>query len=318
LALVVAAAVSCGSARASVGVLLEQPYGKLGFFDTAGHSAVYLDHICAASPTELRACREGELGSVVSRYDGIGTYDWLAMPLTAYLYAVDSAADIPESMDKAGEVALRDAYRRAHLQGVAADLPDGTAPQGNWYELVGAAYDRTMYGFTVKTTAEQDARLIALFNDRKNVSRYNGMFTNCADFARVTINRYYPHAVKRNFIADLGMTSPKQVARALTHYATKHPETDLQVFVVPQVQGTLPRSHPAQDLAEGILKRYSVPLVVVSPTATAVVFVAYLRELAVDPATVPGVPALPVLAVTPAVPAEMKATSLVVTPADPY
>ena len=267
---------ACASAHASVAVLLEQPYGKLGMFDTGGHSAIYLDHVCAASPTELRPCREGELGVVISRYDGIEHYDWLAIPLLAYLYAVDSAAEIPAVMDKAAEVQLRDQYRRAHLESVAPDGPDGKAPDGNWYELAGSAYDRTIYGFSVKSTPEQDAQLIAEFNDRRNVTHYNGVYSNCADFSRTTINRFYPHAVRRNYIADLGITSPKSVARGLAHYSAKHPEDGLQVFMIPQVKGSLPRSHSAQDLAEGILKRYSVPLVVLSPTTTAVVLVAYV------------------------------------------
>ena len=268
----------CVSARASVAVLLEQPYGKLGIFDAAGHSAIYLDHVCAASPTELRPCREGELGVVISRYDGIGHHDWLAMPLMPYLYAVDSADEIPATMDKATEVTIRDAYRRAHLEAVAPDTADGKAPDGNWSELVGAAYDRAIYGFSVRSTAEQDAKLIALFNDRKNVERYNGFFVNCADFSRTTINSFYPHAVRRNFIGDLGITSPKSVARGLAHYSTKHPDVGLQVFLIPQVKGDLPRSHAAQGVTEGILKRYGVPLVVLSPETTAAVFVAYVGQ----------------------------------------
>jgi len=267
---------ACGAARASVAVLLEQPYGDLGRVYPAGHSAIYLDHVCAASPTELRPCGAGELGVVLSRYDGVGGYDWLAVPLIPYLYSVETADEIPLSMDKIGETRVRDAYRRAHLESVAPDLANGNAPAGNWYELVGSAYDRTIYGFSVKTTAEQDAGLIAMFNDRRNVQRYNGEFTNCADFTRVTINRFYPHAVRRNFIADFGMTSPKSVARGLAHYAKKHPETEFHTFVVPQVAGSLPRSRGAVDLAEGILKQYSIPLVILSPTTVGVVAVAYL------------------------------------------
>jgi len=68
-------------ARAAVAVLVEQPYGKLNLFNPGGHSAVYLDHVCAESPLKLRPCRPGELGMVISRYDGIGGYDWVAMPL---------------------------------------------------------------------------------------------------------------------------------------------------------------------------------------------------------------------------------------------
>lgn len=263
-------------ARASVALLLEQPYGGFGHVNPAGHVALYFDHICAASPVQLRPCGPGEQGVVISRYDGIDHRDWVAIPLLPYLYAVNSVAEIPETMDRSEEAALRDAYRRQELQSIAPDREDGRAPEGNWYELIGSAYDRTLYGFRVKTTPEQDAQMIAILNDGRNVERYNGAFRNCADFARVTINRLYPHAIRRNFVADLGLTSPKQVARGLTHYASRHPEVQLQVFVVPQVKGSLPRSHAAQGLTESLIKRYGVPLVVLSPVVTAVVFVAYM------------------------------------------
>jgi hypothetical protein len=262
-------------AHAAVAVLLEQPYGKLNIFEPAGHSAIYLDHVCAETPLKLRPCRVGEMGVVLSRYDGIGNHDWVAMPLVPYLYGVASAEEIPDAVDKTSEFELRDAYRRRYLESLAPDLPNGTAPPDNWYELVGSAFDRTIYGFQVGTTPEQDAQLIAEFNDAKNTERYNGMFRNCADFVRVTINRYYPHAVRRNYIADLGLTSPKSVARGLAHYAHKHPDVDFQVFVIPQVPGSLPRSHSNMGLLEGVLKRYSV-LGVFSPAAAGVAVVAYL------------------------------------------
>jgi hypothetical protein len=141
---------------------------------------------------------------------------------------------------------------------------------------VGSAYDRTIYGFSLATTPEQDARLIAMFNDRRNVQRYNGAFRNCADFARTTINFLYPHAIRRNFVADFGLTTPKSVARGLSHYASKHPGIAFHVFRVPQVPGSLPRSREVQGVTESLLKRYGVPLVVLSPIATGAVFVAYM------------------------------------------
>jgi len=265
-------------AHGSAAVLLEQPYGKLNVIYPAGHSAVYLDHVCAETPLILRPCRTDELGVVISRYNDVGGFDWVAMPLIPYLYGVRTVAEIPRSADRATEERLRDAYRRRYLQAVAPDLPDGSAPGGNWYELVGSAYDRTIYGFQVVTTPEQDARLIAAFNDRKNIERYNPAFRNCADFTRDTINSLYPHAIHRNYVADLGMTSPKSVARSLSHHASKHPEMGLEMFTIPQVKGSLPRSHSNQDLAEGVLKRYSVPLVVFSPVSIGVAFVAYVGQ----------------------------------------
>jgi len=263
-------------AHAAVSLLVEQPYGKLNIIDPGGHSAIYLDHVCAESPLVLRACHPGELGVVLSRYDDISGHDWVAMPLLPYLYSVSSVAEIPQSVDRITEESLRDAYRRQHLQMVAPDRTDGSAPAGNWYELLGSAFDRTIYGFRVDTTPEQDAELIAAFNDRRNVQRYNGAFRNCADFARVTINRFYPHAVRRNYIADFGITSPKSVARSLSHYAAKHPEAGFEVFMIPQVKGSLPRSHSNTGVSEGILKRYGAPLIVVSPVSTAVVLAAYV------------------------------------------
>src|ERR1700748_2037971 len=225
----VLAAVGGMSARAAVSILLEQPYGDFGAFNPTGHSAVYLDHICAASPVELRACAPGELGGLISRYDATSGHDWIAVPLLPYLYAVESPADIPQTANREQVNLLRDLYRRHALESVAADLPDGSAPAGNWYELAGSAYDRTIYGFSIATTPEQDAGLIARFNDQRNVERYNGAFRNCADFAWTTINFVYPHAIRRNLIADFGLTTPKSVARALTHYAAQHPEPEFRV-----------------------------------------------------------------------------------------
>lgn len=263
-------------ANAEISLLLEEPYGGLGMVNPTGHAALYLDHVCAATPLQLRPCRPGELGVVIARYDGINGFDWIAIPLVPYLYAVDNPADIPQTMNREREDQLRDLYRRHALESVAPDLPDGSAPEGNWYELVGSSYDRKIYGFSLNTTADQDASLIAMFNDRRNVEHYNGAFRNCADFARTTINHIYPHAIRRNFVADFGLTTPKQVARGLSRYAKKHPGVDLHYFVIPQVPGTLPRSHGVEGVTESLLKRYGLPLVVLSPLATGVVFVAYM------------------------------------------
>src|ERR1700729_3761025 len=56
------------AAHASVALLMEEPYGEFGAFNPTGHAAVYLNHVCADTPTQLRMCRPGELGVVISRY----------------------------------------------------------------------------------------------------------------------------------------------------------------------------------------------------------------------------------------------------------
>jgi hypothetical protein len=268
------------SARASVALLMEEPYGDFGAFNPTGHSAVYLNHICAASPTELRPCRPGEFGVVISRYHKIHGYDWIAVPLIPYLYAVDTTSQIPTSVDKDQVAALRDAYRREHMIDLAPDDKHGRAPKGEWTQLVGSSYDRTIHGFQVNSTVEQDERFIALFNDRRNVGHFNLFFHNCADFSRVVLDLYLPHAIHRNFIADIGLTTPKQVARSLVKYGKNHPEAEMSAFIIPQVPGSVPRSHPVDGVAESLVKskKYLLPLAVLNPELTGGVVVAYLAE----------------------------------------
>ena len=211
-------------AHASIALFMEEPYGKFGAMNPTGHAAVYFNHICADSPTVLRPCHDGEFGVVISRYHKIDGYDWIAIPLIGYLYAVDSPGDIPPSVDKDKIAALRDAYRKQHLLDLAPDNREGGPPKGEWTELVGSSYDRTIHGFEIDSTPEQDQRFMAIFNDRRNVGHFNLLFHNCADFSRVVLDIYLPHAIHRNFIADVGLMTPKQVARSLVSYGKKYPQ----------------------------------------------------------------------------------------------
>lgn len=203
------AVVGVAPAHGEVALLLEEPYGELGSLNPTGHAAIYLTRVCADSPTLLRRCQKGEAGVVISRYHGIAGYDWLAIPLLPYLYAVESREEIPQSVSaKAEVVALRDSYRHRHLLEVAPDNPRGKPPSGDWVQLVGAAYDRTIFAFTIETTEQQDDDLIRELNARANKARYNAIFRNCADFSRTVLNFYHPGAVHRSLIADAGITTP--------------------------------------------------------------------------------------------------------------
>jgi hypothetical protein len=267
-------------AHASVALLMEEPYGDFGAVNPTGHSAVYFNHICADSPTVLRPCHDGEYGVVISRYHKIDGYDWLAIPLVPYLYAVDSLADVPQTVDKEQVAALRDAYRKQHLLDLAPNNRQGGSPKGEWTELVGSSYDRTIHGFQVDSTPAQDQRFIITYNDRRNVGHFNLLFHNCADFSRVVLDIYLPHAIHRNFIADVGLMTPKQVARSLVSYGKKHPELEMTAFVIPQVPGSIHRSHPVDGVAESLVKskKYLLPMVFLAPEVTGGVAVAYLVD----------------------------------------
>lgn len=269
-------------ARADAALLMQEPYAKFGDFNPTGHAAIYLNHICAESPTQLRPCRAGEPGAVISRYNNIQGYDWLAIPLVPYLYAVERVEDAPSIADAALEASLRDRYRREHLLAFAPDVVAGEgageAPDGEWTQLIGASYDRKIYGFQIQTTAEEDERFMDKFNDSPNVSHFNLLFHNCADFSRTLLNVYYPHSIHRNFFVDLGITTPKQVARSLTKYADRHPELAFSTFMIPQVPGSIKRSHSSNGIVESVVKskKYVLPLAVLNPEVAAGLVVAYL------------------------------------------
>jgi hypothetical protein len=265
-------------ARADVAVLLEEPYSYDGAFAGTGHAAVYLTRVCASSPTRLRRCQPGELGVVLSRYHRVAGYDWIAVPLYPYLYAVDKPEHIPLFADNKLEAALRDRYRRKFLEGVVPDGPSEETPGGDWYELVGSAYDRTLYGFQIETSVAQDDRFIARYNARLNRESYKLVTRNCADFVREAVNFYYPNAIKRAIIADLDVSTPKHVAKALVQFSKRNPELQFTAFVIPQVPGTIRRSRPVRGVVESVFKakKYELPLLALHPVVAGGFAAAYV------------------------------------------
>jgi hypothetical protein len=236
----------------SVTLFVEEPYGELGRLNPIPHAAVYLDHVCAESPTRLRVCRSEESGAVISRYHKINGSDWIAMPLVPYLYAVDDVRDIPRSVDRARVRDLRNAFWRKHLSSLAPPAADGGPPEGEWIQLAGSSYDRKIAAFQLDATRSQDEHFIAYFNDRSNVGgHFNLLFHNCADFSRDVLDIYFPGAVDEKSV-DFEITTPGQLAHSLVAYAEKHPESQLVAFTIPQTPGTLPRSHPTDDFLPSV------------------------------------------------------------------
>jgi hypothetical protein len=255
-------------AGANATILLEEPYSYDGALAGTGHTAVYLSRICAETPVKLRRCNPGERGSVISRYTPFGgAYDWYAIPLVPYLYAVDKPEDIPLYADPKLVAFLRDQYRRAHLEEYAPDAPDGSAPKGDWYELIGSSYDRTNYGFEIETTPEQDDAFIVWMNARPNRAQYQFMSRNCADFVREILNFYYPKSVSRAAIADLLVSTPKHAANSLARYGKHHPDLEFTRFVIPQVPGSVKRSRPVRGVLESLIraKKYALVLAAFHP-----------------------------------------------------
>jgi hypothetical protein len=271
--------VGASAARGEVALLVEEPYGFFGSINPTGHSAIYLNHVCAESPTLLRRCQPGETGVVISRYSRIRTLDWVAIPLLPYLYAVEQSADVPQWAEAASVAEMRKTYADAHLASLVS-VTKGYDTKNVWPQLLGVAYIRKIYSFEIATTDEQDDLLIAEYNDKANLSRFNLFTNNCADFSRRLLNLLYPHAVSRNIIADIGITTPKQIAKSLVTYAHRHDELELSAVVIPQVPGTIPRSHIPRGVVESLLKtkKYAVPIAVFHPYVLAGIAVTYLTN----------------------------------------
>ncbi|MGD0890200.1 MAG: hypothetical protein ABR923_01610 [Terracidiphilus sp.] len=276
-------------AHTQAALLMEQPYGFFGALNPTGHNALYFERICPETPVKLRRCEPGERGSVIARYQGIAGYDWIAIPLIPYLYSVEDSAQVPARVDRDTVNRMRARYHEAHLLSLGEDVPAGGFLHGGWTELVGVAYERRIYAFRFNTTEDQDDALIARLNSRENQTRFELLYSNCSDFARVTLDQYFPGTFRRNFFPDAGMTTPKQLAWKLERYARMHPETELAVFEIPQVPGYRHLSRANKSVAESLITTtYAVPIVLINPYLAGGLFVDYLvrarhRIVPVDP-----------------------------------
>ena len=266
-------------AYGDVSLLIEEPYGFFGSVNPTGHSAIYLNRVCAESPTKLRWCLSDETGVVISRYSTIRQFDWIAIPLMPYLYAVERAEDVPDWADKTAVDNLRNQYGEAHLASLSSAIK-GYDSKNVWPQLLGVAYIRKIYSFEIHTTEQQDALLISEYNDAPNRKHFNLFTNNCADFSRRVLNFYYPHAVGRSITADIGITTPKQIAKTLSKYAHRQDDLNLNEIIIPQVPGDIPRSHSTRGVVESLLKtkKYALTIAVLNPYVLAGIAVTYLTN----------------------------------------
>src|SRR5690349_10218862 len=217
-------------ACADVGIVLADPtHVGSSEWTQAGHTAIYLSGVCAASPVKLRLCGADEHGSILTAYPDFAErvpYQWNAVPLNLYLYGSMKAKPLYASP------VLKRAQESVAVGGFLKQVCHGACPQlphAYWRDLVNATTSRDIYIFAVHTTREQDAAFVRQVNTLPNRNHYHMLSYNCADFARDMVNLYFPHAVHRDVLNDLGMMGPKSAARSLVHYAKRHPELKLYV-----------------------------------------------------------------------------------------
>jgi hypothetical protein len=73
------------------------------------------------------------------------------------------------------------------------------------------------------------------------------------------------------------MTTPKQIAYKLERYAGQHPETQLQIFEIPQIPGYRRPSRSNKSIAESLTTTaYAAPLAIANPYLAGSLFVDYV------------------------------------------
>ena len=268
-----------GSAYGAVTVVVGEPYGTIGTLLPVGHTAIYLDRVCADGPVRLRMCRPNERSGVVIERLNHMRVDWVATPILDYLYGVDDPSSVMRYLAPSQVTELRESYRHRYLRAL---LPGETVDKMNrdWWESIATSFDRRMWGYQLATTRRQDEDLVAMLNGEVNKHRYHLHKSNCADFAASIVNFYYPGTVKHNGISDFWFMTPKQVARSVGAYGHAHPEAELRVLQFPQLLGPQRRSHAVRGASELFLKtkRYLVPLSVIQPELVLALAVVYIDQ----------------------------------------
>jgi len=271
--------VSAPRSYAQAALLLEEPYGLFGTLNPTGHTAIYFARICPESPTKLRRCEPGELGSVISRYSDVAHHDWVVIPLVPYLYSVEEVSEVPDRVNRETVHRIRNQYHEAHLLGLGKDVRKGDFWHGGWTQLVGVTYERRMFAFRFDTTEEQDDAFIERMNKDKNRSHFELLYNNCADFSRKILNFYFPGKFRRNLFPDAGMTTPKQITYKLVRYAKKHPDIHLEVYEIPQVPGYRRLSRTNKGVSESLITTgYAVPIAVLNPYVAGCLFADYVMH----------------------------------------
>lgn len=257
-------------ARADVSLFVLEAVGVAGEYTGSGHTAIHLSNICSDGAVSLRMCGEGEKGVVISSYPSFvagENYEWMAVPLNAYLYGVESDDEIPLYANGAIRSFLREQYRRNNLSSVVRGNEDGTMPLGDWRTMLTAAFNRDIYVINIQTTLEEDRKFLLEFNERGNEGDFNSFSRNCADFSRKMVNVYFPGAAKRDWLNDFGVTTPKAVARSVVRHAESHPERFFYVGRHTQVSGPIWRSFDNRNFTEMAFKskKYLIPSLVFYP-----------------------------------------------------
>jgi len=95
-----------------------------------GHPLPVLSEPCLFRiPVILRPCAEGETGVVLSRYDGVAGYDWIAIPLIRTSMRLTNRTPSRCRPTQGWLLSSGDQYRRDYLESLAPIAPTAGYPR---------------------------------------------------------------------------------------------------------------------------------------------------------------------------------------------
>jgi hypothetical protein len=239
--------VAASPSRGEVGAIVLEPVDALGFFTRVGHAGTYFSNICPdGSSVKMRLCRPGEHGAVVSKYSPLSEYedyDWAIVPFDEFMHGF-GASELAPLIGTHGLQRVIEQHKFGPLFSSALrHNAMGAPPDGQWKAALATRFDRSIYIYSVETTAADDAALVAAFNAAPNKSRFNFFYRNCSDQARRIFDLILPDIELIGDRTDgVTMETPKGLAKALVARALEDPALHLRVRRYPQIPGTFRRS----------------------------------------------------------------------------
>lgn len=239
--------VAASPSHGEVGAIVLEPVGALGFFTRVGHAGTYFSNICPdGSPVKMRLCRPGERGGVVSKYSPLSEhedYDWAIVPFDEFMHGFGASELAPligiRGLSVSSSNTVFDRLFSSALQRNAM----GDLPESQWKAALATRFDRSIYIYSIETSAADDAVLVAAFNAAPNKSKFNFFYRNCSDQARRIFDLILPNIEVIGDRADgVTMETPKGLAKALVARALEDPAIHLRVRRYPQIAGTFSRS----------------------------------------------------------------------------
>jgi hypothetical protein len=241
-------------AHADISVLIFDNEGAADRIINTGHSAYALWDICADTPTKLRLCTDTdkERGVVLNKLPKISDekYNWIATPITEFLYGTSSKDAAPIIANKE----ISDAEDKKRYDDYYSQSIASSADKGRWVNSVGALYVRTVYEYRLPGFYDDEVAIMNGLNDAPNKSNYDIFLHNCADFSAAALKPLFNDENLSHSIDGFGLHSPKAIAMNLTKLALEHPDLKMVVIKHPQISGNYPRSTTIMAPSENLYK----------------------------------------------------------------